>query len=170
MLTRSTGLVRPAFTGRSRGILVRRARPERAGLTRSKHWSAAGNQLDEQYHQRQNQQQMNESSQRVGSNNSQQPQNKEEYKDCPKHVVTSWALRPLPWAPTTEAWTRLLRAGVARRRVKFEADQCNLLIRGGFRKSRQPAACTPHQISSARTAAFVRVEDEKESKCYCSLC
>jgi hypothetical protein len=64
--------------------------PEAPGcLTQLKYRSATGEKLDQQNHQRHYQQQMNEPSKRVGSDNSQCPQNKKDYKDRPKHVVTS---------------------------------------------------------------------------------
>jgi hypothetical protein len=46
---------------------------------------AAGDQLQEKYDERKDKQYVDESTQRVGTDDSQQPQNQENYEDCPKH-------------------------------------------------------------------------------------
>jgi hypothetical protein len=50
---------------------------------------AARNQLQEKYDERNHKQNVDESTQRVGTDDSQQPQNQKDYKDCPKHALTS---------------------------------------------------------------------------------
>jgi hypothetical protein len=45
--------------------------------------------LQEKYDERNHEQNVDESTQRVGTDDSQQPQNQKDHKDCPKHVLTS---------------------------------------------------------------------------------
>jgi hypothetical protein len=49
------------------------------------HRPSPGDQLDEKHNQCNDQQDVNEPTQRIAAHNAQQPQNQEDYKDCPKH-------------------------------------------------------------------------------------
>jgi hypothetical protein len=62
---------------------------EPARAASSNNWPAARNQLQEKYDERNHEQNVDESTQRVGTDDSQQPQNQKDHKDCPKHVLTS---------------------------------------------------------------------------------
>jgi hypothetical protein len=50
--------------------------------------------LQEKYDDRNHKQDVDESTQRVGTDDSQQPQNQKDYKDCPKHALTSRGYAP----------------------------------------------------------------------------
>jgi hypothetical protein len=50
---------------------------------------SARDQLQEKHDERNYKQNVDESTQRVGTDDSQQPQNQKDYKDCPKHALTS---------------------------------------------------------------------------------
>jgi hypothetical protein len=49
------------------------------------HGPSPGDQLDEKHNQRNDQQDVNEPTQRVAAHNTEQPQHQEDYKNCPKH-------------------------------------------------------------------------------------
>jgi hypothetical protein len=55
-------------------------------------WSAAGYQLDQQYHDRDYQKNVNEPAQGVRTNESEQPQNQENHKNRPKHKSPRWSI------------------------------------------------------------------------------
>jgi hypothetical protein len=64
---------------------------------------SAGNQLEYQCYERQNEQQVNESTQGVAAHHPYQPQNKKNHKNCPKHVTLALTILLLPsllrWKP-----------------------------------------------------------------------
>jgi hypothetical protein len=80
---------------------------EAARLASSNNRPAARNQLQEKYDERNYKQNVDESTQRVGTDDSQQPQNQKDYKDCPKHALTSrgYALYSSTSIDTTNALT-----------------------------------------------------------------
>jgi hypothetical protein len=80
---------------------------ESARLASSNNGPAARNQLQEKYDERNYKQNVDESTQRVGTDDSQQPQNQKDYKDCPKHALTSrgYALNTSASIDTTNALT-----------------------------------------------------------------
>jgi hypothetical protein len=53
--------------------------------------SSSRDKPDEKYYERNYEQDMDESSQRVGSNYSQQPKNQQNYKYCPEHLSPRFA-------------------------------------------------------------------------------
>jgi hypothetical protein len=55
------------------------------------HGPSPGDQLDQKHNQCNHQQDMNEPAKRIAADYAQQPQYKEDYKDCPKH----WPSLPL---------------------------------------------------------------------------
>src|SRR6185437_5871275 len=57
---------------------------------RSERWSASRKQLDQQYHYRHHQQNVDESAQCVRAHQSQQPQDQQNHENCPKHVSPHW--------------------------------------------------------------------------------
>jgi hypothetical protein len=83
--------------------------------------SAACNKLQNQNDYRQHKQYVDESAQRIRTHQSEQPQYKKNYKDCPKH--TYHLLRPLFLvASTTDHWKQNPKAMVVRLKKKLRAD------------------------------------------------
>jgi hypothetical protein len=65
----------------------RAARPDEAVSQLSGQWSAPRHELKNQHDQRQNQQYVDESTQRVTAHQTKQPQYQEDYKYRPKHAL-----------------------------------------------------------------------------------
>jgi hypothetical protein len=59
----------------------------RAARRRSKNRPASLNQLDDKYDQRDDQEDVNESAQRITGDEAEQPQDQQNYEYCPKHFV-----------------------------------------------------------------------------------
>jgi hypothetical protein len=55
-------------------------------------WSAAGYQLDQQYHDRDYQKNVDETAHGVRTDESEQPQNQENHKNRPKHKSPRWSI------------------------------------------------------------------------------
>jgi len=62
--------------------------------------ASAADQLDQQYNQRHNQQDVDVPPDRVKTHQTHQPQNQQDYEDCPKHLCFSFVLACGPKQPT----------------------------------------------------------------------
>jgi hypothetical protein len=51
--------------------------------------TSAGDQLDNENHDRDDQKQVNEPAKGVGTNQTEQPENQQNHEDCPKHINLS---------------------------------------------------------------------------------
>jgi hypothetical protein len=71
---------------------------------RSNNRSSSADQLDKKNNQRNHKQDMNESAQRVTAHDSEQPQDQEDYKNCPEHLL-NLPLSLSALISTTNLWT-----------------------------------------------------------------
>jgi hypothetical protein len=68
----------------------------RPTLRRSERWSATCKKLDQEYYHGHHQENVDKSAQRVRAHESQQPQNQQNHKNRPKHVLTSLVIETNP--------------------------------------------------------------------------
>jgi hypothetical protein len=57
------------------------------------HWPAAADELNQQNHKSDHEQNVNESTQCIGADDTQQPQDQQDDEDCPKHLDLTFRLR-----------------------------------------------------------------------------
>jgi len=69
--------------------------------------SSSGYELEDQSDQSQHKQNVNKTTHGVAANNTQQPQNKQHYEDCPKHMSSPLKFRSRHKVGRVSGWVRL---------------------------------------------------------------
>jgi hypothetical protein len=90
--------------------------------------TASANQLEHQRDNRQHQKNVNEPTQRVAADDAEQPQDEQNYKDCPKHFLTLTDVDSLLTSEPT-ALLKLRRYLGAESRVKVGENPAETVIR-----------------------------------------
>jgi hypothetical protein len=77
--------------------------------------TAALDQIDNQHHDRNNEQDMNESAQRIGADESKEPKHQQDHEYCPEHKILSVGSHVSSWdALSLRLWKTKISAQIAR--------------------------------------------------------